>query len=203
MLFDIPTSPTVTDRRARRSQSALLSAAVRLVGERGTTAVSATELAHEADVSRRVMYQHFGDRDGLLIAATANLVAQELLPRLSEDPYAPSTRLAVVGHFAEHRDFYRATLTGSCAYAAARTLNSLFRPFSIAMARRWYGDLDEQTVEDMADYLTGGSTMALTAWLVDGPAPLDVEEFAERLFRIQSALTGALPGHGPDTGGRR
>ncbi|MEV1064888.1 helix-turn-helix domain-containing protein [Streptomyces sp. NPDC050263] len=182
------------DRRVRRSRSALLSAAVRLVGERGTTALSATELAEAADVSRRVLYLHFGDRDGVLIAAAVELVTRELLPQLPEDLEDAPTTLAMARHFAEHRPFYRAMLTGSCAYAATRTVLGLLRSYGIAGARRRFVDLDEQAAAEVADFLTGAGAMALTAWLVDGPDPLDPAEFAERLMRVESVITGAHPG---------
>jgi AcrR family transcriptional regulator len=174
----------------RRSRSALLSAAIRLVTERETTEISVTDLAEAADVTRRVLYQHFGDRDALLVAAAVELLTQELLPRLPQDLETAATTLVLARHFAEHRRFYRAVLTGSCAYAATRTVNGLFRPYSMVSARQLFGDLDEQAAGEIAEYFTGATATALTAWLVDGPAPLDPQEFAERLLRIQSVLTG-------------
>ncbi|AWW41468.1 TetR/AcrR family transcriptional regulator [Streptomyces cadmiisoli] len=194
MEFHLPVGPEVRDRRVQRSRSALLSAAVRLVGERGTTAVSATELAEAADVSRRVLYLHFGDRDGVLIAAAVDLVTRELLTQLPQELEDAPTALAVARHFAEHRSFYRPLLTGSCAYSAIRTVVSLFRQQSVSSARQLFGDLDEQIVGEVADFFTGGMAMALTEWLVDGPTWLDPEEFAARLVRIQSVLSGAHRG---------
>ncbi len=88
-------------------------------------------------------------------------------------------------------------LTGSCAYAAIRTVNSLFRPYSVAGARQLFGDLDEQAAGEVADFFTGATAMALTGWLVDGPVPLDPDGFAERLPRIQSVITGAHGGRAP------
>jgi AcrR family transcriptional regulator len=193
--FDLPSSPEVRDRRVKRSRSALLSAAVRLVGERGTAAVSATDLAEAADVSRRVLYQHFGDRDGVLIAAAVDLVTRELLPQLPRQPDDTAATLAMARHFAEHRLFYRAMLTGSCAYSVTRTLISLFRPYSITSARQRFEDLDEHAAGELADYFTGGTATALSEWLVDGPDRLDPNEFTERLLRIHFLLTGAH--HGP------
>ncbi|GGT00220.1 TetR/AcrR family transcriptional regulator [Streptomyces chromofuscus] len=196
MDFGLPPPPEVRDRRVQRSRAALLSAAVRLVGERGTTALSATELAEAADVSRRVLYLHFGDRDGLLIAAAVELVTRELLPQLPPNLDDTRTALAVSRHFAERRPFYRPLLTGSCAYAAIRTVVSLFRPHSLAGARELFGDLDDRAVGEVADFFTGAMAMALTEWLVDGPTPPDPDGFAERLLRIQSLLAGARGGPG-------
>ncbi|MFE7836069.1 TetR family transcriptional regulator [Streptomyces sp. NPDC057474] len=39
-----------------------------------------SDIAEAADVSRRVVYQHFGDRDTLLLEAGLGLARRELLP---------------------------------------------------------------------------------------------------------------------------
>jgi len=57
-----------------------------LVTERGTAAVSLSDIAEAADVSRRVVYQHFGDRDTLLLEAGLDLARRELLPYLADNP---------------------------------------------------------------------------------------------------------------------
>ncbi|MFD0487807.1 helix-turn-helix domain-containing protein [Saccharopolyspora spinosporotrichia] len=61
--MDLDVAEPVRDRRVRRSRAALMRAAVELVTERGTAAVTLSDIAEAADVSRRVVYQHFGDRD--------------------------------------------------------------------------------------------------------------------------------------------
>ena len=72
------------DRRVRRSRAALMRAAVALVSERESTAVTVSEIAEAADVSRQVLYQQFGDRDALLLEAALDLVRRELLRRLAD-----------------------------------------------------------------------------------------------------------------------
>src|SRR5438067_9990956 len=179
----LPEDSRLQDRRVRRTRSALLSAAVRLVTEQETTDVAVTELAEAADVSRRVLYQHFGDRDALLVAAAAELVQRELLPQLPQDLEARATTLVLARHFAEHHQFYRVLLTGSCAYAATRTICGLFRPHNAASARLLFGELDDQEADEIAEFLTGGMAMALAEWLIGGAPPLDPDEFTGRLLR--------------------
>lgn len=193
----------IQDRRVRRTRSALLSAAVRLVSEQETADVSVTELAEAADVSRRMLYQHFGDRDALLVAAAVELVRQELLPRLPQDLEARATTLVLARHFAEHQRFYRAVLSGSCAHAATRTVCGLFRPYNTASARQMFGEIDERAVDEIAGFLTGAMAMALAEWLIDSVGPLDPEEFTARLLHIQSILTGAHRGRAHLPGGPR
>ncbi|MER6085453.1 helix-turn-helix domain-containing protein [Streptomyces sp. NPDC001833] len=190
---ELSKQPEVQDRRVRRTRASLLSAAVRLTTERGTTEISVTELAEAADVSRRALYEHFGDRDTLLIAAAAELVRHELLPRLPQDLDAGATTLVLARHFAEHQAFYRPVVTGSCAHAAIRTMRSLFRPYNAASAQRLFGELGARAADEVAEFLTGAMAMALVDWLAEGEVPLEPDEFAERLLRIQSILTGAQP----------
>ncbi|HEX6358354.1 TetR/AcrR family transcriptional regulator [Actinophytocola sp.] len=175
-----------------RSRSALLTAAVRLVSERGTTAIPVTDLAEAANVSRQLIYLQFGDRDSLLVAAAADLVTRELLERSEEfqhDDMRPGV-LATTRHFAEHRAFYRPMLTGSCAYAMSRTMNQVFRPFNERFLRERFAGLDEATAKDLARFAAAGAGEIVNDWVIDGPEPLDPHEAADRLMRLAAVFPG-------------
>lgn len=191
------TEETVTgDRRVRRTRAALMSAAIRLVTERDTAAVSISDIAEAADVSRRVVYEHFGDRDALLLEAGLDLVRRELLPQL--DGVAPDTvarprALAVSRHFAEHRAFYRALMTGSCAFALDRGLLGLLLPINRRAFEKLHGDrLDSRTIDDLATFLTGGAGSFITTWVVNGPEPLDPEELTDRVMAVMAVLITSI-----------
>jgi AcrR family transcriptional regulator len=188
-------APPVQDRRVQRSRTALLTAAVRLVVERETTDIAVTDITDAADVSRKLLYLHFTDREGLLAAAAAELVEQELLPRVDEvgDDLREQT-LVLARHFAERRVFYRAMLTGSCAFAMAGTLNDLFGSLNRTLVRELYAGLDEPTVADLAAFFTGGASLLLNTWLIDGADPLRPEDLADRLLRVASVLGPAASG---------
>ena len=88
VMLESPTLPPARDRRVRRSRAVLMAAAVTLVSERGTADVPVAEIADTADVSRRLVYQQFHDRETLLLEAALDLARRELLPRFTEDgPY--------------------------------------------------------------------------------------------------------------------
>jgi AcrR family transcriptional regulator len=187
--------PPAEDRRVRRSRSALLRATVALVAERGTAAVPVSDIAAAADVSRPVLYQHFGDRDTLLLAAALDLVRRELLPRLadlSDGTGGRARSLAVARHFAAHRRFYRAVVTSSCGFALQRSIAELIIPLNRQVVRRRFGAvLDPRTAEDLAAYLTLGWGAFINAWIVEGEDPLDPEEFTDRMVRMGSVITHA------------
>lgn len=181
----------------RRSRAALFAAAVRLVSERATTALSITELADEADVSRRLVYQQFTDKDALLLEAALDFTRRELNARVpdSESPDAVSAAaviLPMAAHFAEHRVFYRTMLTGSCAYAFSAAVGGLFTGYNRRLIREHYGDaLDKTVVDDLTAFLTGGVAAIVHSWVVDGADPLAPEELSDRLDRIAPFVLGA------------
>lgn len=181
------------DRRVQRSRAALLAAAVRLVVERETTDVAVTDITDAADVSRKLLYLHFTDRDGLLVAAAADLVERELLPRAAESQDDLGEQVLVLArHFAARRVFYRAMLIGSCAFAMTTTLNELFSSLNRTLVRELYAGLDEVTADDLAVFFTGGASLLLNNWLVNGAEPLRPEDLADCLLRVASVLGPAL-----------
>ncbi|TMR97119.1 TetR/AcrR family transcriptional regulator [Nonomuraea basaltis] len=184
------------DRRVRRTRSALMRAAVALVSERGTAAVSVSDLAEAADVSRQVLYQQFGDRDTLLLEAALDLT-RELLPGVSDVSDVSIRRnraLAAARHFAEHRVFYRAVLTSSCAFALNKALMDLFLPLNRQVILQVHGRrLDPDLSEDLAMFMTGGAAAFINTWVVEGEDPLDPEEFTDRLLRLTPVVIGMRP----------
>ncbi|MEW2400796.1 TetR/AcrR family transcriptional regulator [Streptomyces sp. NPDC046862] len=191
-------------RRVLRSRAALMEAAVRLVSERGTTALPVIDLSDAADVSRQLVYIQFGDRDALLVAAATDLVERELITaEAGDDSSSPHERLlAMARHFARHRPFYRAMLTGSCAFPMTRALNRLFSSLITASGlREQFGDLDETTAKDLKALFTGGTGAIVNDWVIEGEDPLVPEELADRLLRLTSALTHNRPTPAPPPGG--
>lgn len=179
------------DPRVRRSRSALMQATVALVAERGTAAVPVSDIAEAADVSRPVIYQHFGSLDTLLLESAVDLATRELLPRMAEAGAGRDRRdgaLALTRHFAEHRAFYRAVLTSSCAFALNKALTSLLIPINRQLVHEMSGgSLDAQGEEDLATFVTGGGAAFVNTWVVEAADPLDPEQFADRLMRLSFA----------------
>lgn len=174
-----------------RSRSALLAAAVGLVSERGTTDLSVTDLAEAANVGRQLVYVQFGDRESLLVEAVADLVRRELMtPTASRGGDERERTLVMAGHFARYRSFYRAMLTGSCAFGTNRTLSSVFSPFNKQVVRELFGELDHDVAEDLTAFLTAGAAEIVNTWLIDGDDPLEPEDLANRLRRLVPILTG-------------
>jgi len=168
-----------------------MQAAVALVGERGTAAVPVSDIAEAAGVSRPVLYQHFGDRDRLLLESALDLATRDLLPSMeaaSNDPTRRSGALALARHFAANSAFYRAVLTSSCAFELNKALTGLLIPVNRELVHGLFrGALDPQAELDFAAFLTGGGAAVVNTWVVEGTEPLDPEQFTDRLMRLAGA----------------
>jgi AcrR family transcriptional regulator len=157
--------------------------------------VPVSDLAEAADVSRQVLYQQFGDRDGLLLAAALDLIRRDLLEQLRDHTGTMSAQLATLAmarHFADHRRFYRALLTSSCAFALDEALTGVFHPLNRRFVEHAFGRLAPRTVDDLAAFLTGGAAAVVNTWVVHGPEPLDPHELTDRLTRIHDVISGSI-----------
>jgi AcrR family transcriptional regulator len=205
MQRELAVSPPVKDRRVRRSRAALMRAAVALVAERGTAAVALSDIAEAADVSRQVVYQHFGDRETLLLEAALDLARAELLPRFAEidaeidagpvsGPGAGRAgALALTSHFAEHRAFYRAMLNSSAAFALTKALSGLMAGVNRGIIEEHFADaLEPQQVADLTRFITGGGAAVVNEWVIEAPDPLDPEDLADRLAGMVGTIVSAL-----------
>ncbi|PJK20440.1 TetR/AcrR family transcriptional regulator [Mycolicibacterium goodii] len=191
-MLSISEAPTeVLDPRVRRSRAALFEAVIELTCRHGSTDLTTAAIAEQAGLSRQVVYQHFGDRDALVVAAALDLLRRELLPEIAEHiSMTPRDRaLATARHFAARREFYHAVLAGPCSVAFSRGLTELHLPVNQALVRTIFGEgYDPQIAEDLAVYLTGGGIAFLTKWVVESAEPLDSEQFVDRLGRMHAAL---------------
>jgi AcrR family transcriptional regulator len=173
-------------------------AGVALVSERGTANIRVSEITEAADVSRQLLYQHFGSREALLLEAALDLANRELLPHIAqglESTAETSPLLAVVQHFARYRPFYRAMLTSSCAYKLTTALNDLLGPFNQQMVDLIAGSgLEPQVTDDLTMFVTGGWAAVINRWLIEGADPLDAEAFSHRLMEIFIVIAGAATG---------
>lgn len=203
MKLDLAPTAPVKDRRVRRSRAALTRAAVALVTERGTAAVPLSDIAAAADVSRQIVYQHFGDRDALLLEAALDLVRTELMPRLAVgDPETNTSTtpadardqvLVMTRHFAQHRVFYRAMLNSSSASALNEALGGLFGAVNRRAFQEYFADkFDPQQIEDLTVFVTGGSASIVNAWVTSGDESLDPEDLADRMVGLAGIFAAAL-----------
>jgi AcrR family transcriptional regulator len=114
----------------RRQQ--LLDIGRELFGERGYEAASIEEVAARADVSKPVVYEHFGGKDGLY-AAVAEREMRFVLDRFTEAMEAPGrprellerAALVLLGYIEEHTDGFRVLTRDAPVSSGGSTYSSL------------------------------------------------------------------------------
>ncbi|WP_024804241.1 TetR/AcrR family transcriptional regulator [Nocardia sp. BMG51109] len=182
------------DRRVHRTRAALFAAAVRLVSEHGTTSISVTELADAAGVSRQVVYLHFGDRESLFAAAAMDLAERELYPLFAElDQGSLRMRiLSAAQHLSRYHRFFRALVTGPCAFAVRA---AAVRSFEALHGRATVPVFDETGPPDAAvtaTFLVGGAMAVIDDWLLADAHEPDPQILTDRLLAVIAYL-----GHRP------
>ncbi|MUL66415.1 hypothetical protein BOO86_18220 [Mycobacterium sp. CBMA 234] len=187
MVLTAHAEPT-RDPRAQRTRAVLMQAAMDLVSARGTAAITMSEIAEAANVSRKAAYQQFGDRDALLLQTALDFIRRELLPSL-ESARGPARVLTNARHFAEHRGFYRPVLLSAGGLSLSREIAAFLTPITRdSMVARFGAAADAVTIADLTTTYVGGSTALLIRWLVEDPEPLDPLDFSDRYFRVQSLV---------------
>ncbi|HOV96406.1 MAG TPA: helix-turn-helix domain-containing protein, partial [Thermomonas sp.] len=95
------TKPALPGRpKDMAKRAAILEAASKLFVQHGFSGVSMDQIAAEAGVSKLTVYSHFGDKDGLFIAAVRAHCEQGMPTNLFEpDPNQPlRERLTTIAH---------------------------------------------------------------------------------------------------------
>ncbi len=95
---------SVTDRRVRRTRTALHKALIELMIERGYDKVTVQDVLDRADVGRSTFYAHFRSKDDLLVVSGTEFLKTAIEQR-DADPIQTFFQLAD-----GHRDVYRALL---------------------------------------------------------------------------------------------
>jgi hypothetical protein len=70
------------------------------------------------------------------------------------------------------------------------TLDSLFSSLNRQALREQFGELDENTAQDLAAFVAGGTGAVVNDWLINGADPLAPEDLADRLLRLWALFTG-------------
>ena len=65
-----------TDPRAIRTRNALVQATIGLLKTHTVAELNVSQIVKEAGVSRQVFYQHFTDRDGLVLATAQDMIKE-------------------------------------------------------------------------------------------------------------------------------
>ncbi|MFE6974808.1 TetR/AcrR family transcriptional regulator [Streptomyces sp. NPDC057682] len=163
------------DPRVQRTRALLRAAVLELATEREPESITIARVAERATINRATVYQHYRDRDELLLDAMDNelaglvgLVARCPLVVL---PHAvPPAFVDILDHVDAHAVLYRRML-GPCG--SARFINRLHQlvaeQVTLQLVEAGVGPSDSPVVGMRAHCATGAFMGLVTHWLHDAP----------------------------------
>ncbi|QYH18969.1 TetR/AcrR family transcriptional regulator [Corynebacterium aquatimens] len=165
-----------TDPRAVRTRQALLNATVTLLDSTPAHELSVTSIVREAGVSRQVFYEHFADRDAVLLAAGLAVIEpayREFVETFSPNTDYPQQVARLFEGLGEQDNAVRSLMNS----AARGELNN-------HVVEILYGPVREQLVQHLeaADVQATDSMVDDTAYfLAAGTQAVFARGFAERV----------------------
>lgn len=162
-----------SDPRVLRTRALLRAAALELAAERPTETITVADLAERATVNRATVYQHYRDRDELLLDAMEDEIAQlahaaAMCPLTQPADQAPDELVRLFQHVESNALLYRRMLgpTGT-----ARFINQLrtrlAEEVAAQVAAAGVADRSAQAVpaDVHAHYVAGAFIGVITHWL--------------------------------------
>lgn len=158
----------------RRHQ--LINIARTLFAERGYESTSIEEVAHRAGVSKPVVYEHFGGKEGLyavVVDREMSALLDGITSSLTNNRYRPRVEtvvLALLTYVEERTDGFRLLLRDSPAAISSGTYSSLINDAVSQVSSILAGDfsrrgLDPDLAPLYAQALVGSVTMTAQWWL--------------------------------------
>jgi AcrR family transcriptional regulator len=184
--------PKTTDRRVRRTRTALRDALLALTHERGWDAVNVLDVCERADVARSTFYTHFADKEELLLSGFDALRAA-LRATTDEASRSAPTVLGFLGGLIEHAQENAKLFRALVGKRAGQAAQKGFRQFVFELVRE---DLlaafpGDPSVEAAARY-AGGGISELLIWSIDRRSPLPSTDLQELCMRLTTPVLGTL-----------
>ncbi|MDT0460890.1 TetR-like C-terminal domain-containing protein [Streptomyces sp. DSM 41527] len=188
-----------SDRRSRRSRTAMEGALLELIGDRDLSQISVSDVTSRADVHRSTFYEHYTDVHDLAASACTEMFDQLLSATSalsvtgdSSEGGASASLTAVFAHVAEHRALYEALLG---ADGSARVINHLLQRMTESIRPSLSArltDPEDGPDDSAAAFVSGALLGAIADWLHRG-CPGTPERFATAIWPQLVAASLARP----------
>lgn len=185
----------------RRHQ--LIDIARSLFAERGYEATSVEEVAQRAGVSKPVVYEHFGGKEGLyavVVEREVSALLDGVTASLTNNQYRPrveAVTLALLTYIEERTDGYRVLIRDSPPSLSPGTYSTLFNDAVSQVASILAGDfsrrgLDPELAPMYARALVGSVSMT-AQWWMEAREPKKEVVAAHLVNLMWNGLTGLEP----------
>ena len=193
------TNPNKTDPRIRRTRGRICKALSRLLQEKEFSEISITDLTKRADVARVTFYQHFDNKEAVLLMLVSNFFEQRfqlLNPMMIQQAIE-------TGELGAMTDGLPALLADSAQlrqiHVALKHLSSDVRRLAVNSFLQVYerGDFVDNDVEArlLATYHVSG-VLALLESFLDGDLPITPSAFRRTTFVLLRTMVAHLMQNG-------
>lgn len=179
-----------TDPRALRTRKALVDAVLRLLNDYEVADLNVSQIVKEAGVSRQVFYQHFADRDSLIVAAAADWVMdayERFADRFSIDQNFEAS-VVELASVAAGKGVAAGRLIDSPVHTVLdnevqRVMQDTMREQLLPRAQEWEA-ADDQLIADMSRVYVAGIQRLIEQCVREGCTAEEIGRRAEAVRRV-------------------
>lgn len=191
MNYDLPGRRSdSTDPRALRTRKALVDAVLRLLNDHEVADLNVSQIVKEAGVSRQVFYQHFADRDALILAAAADwvLAAYERFAERFEIDHNFEASVVELVSVVDGRNEAAVRLIDSPVHPVLdnevqRVMQDTIRKQLLPRAQEWEA-ADDQLIADMSRFYVAGMQRLIEQCVREGCTAEEIGRRAEAVRRV-------------------
>jgi len=166
-------------------RDALLAAAVGVVQEAGTSAVTVPAIARAARVDVDEASALFSSVDELLVEAALRMCADDLRLEMIAQKQGAPTVSAYAQHFARRRGFYRAMRDGAVAAKLDERMAAVMAPLISVQIRTLVGArIGDELLDQMTAAVTAESFAVTNRWILESADDEGADSLYVRLEAI-------------------
>ena len=191
MNYDLPGRRSdSTDPRALRTRKALVDAVLRLLNDYEVADLNVSQIVKEAGVSRQVFYQHFADRDALILAAAMDWVLdayEHFADRFKIDKNFEAS-VVELASVVDGKNEAAVRLIDSPVHSVfdhevQRVMRDTMREQLLPRSKEW-GDADAELIDDMSRVYVAGMQRLIEQCVREGCTAEEIGRRAEAVRRV-------------------
>jgi AcrR family transcriptional regulator len=180
-----------TDMRAQRSRKWLQDALAQLMKEKPFWEIQITEIADRAQVSRPTFYLHYRSKEELLLSQVDVVFAEflnELSDTIAEGNYdRQKYSILIFQYWERNAETLRMVMQAGLHEEFRERLRKYFLlAIKQLTARNEKPKADEQTLEFIVDFESGGAYQLLTQWIARG-MPYSARQIGTLFYQLAAA----------------
>ena len=179
-----------TDPRALRTRKALIDAVLRLLNDHEVADLNVSQIVKEAGVSRQVFYQHFADRDAVILAAAMDWVLdayEHFADRFKIDKNFEAS-VVELASVVDGKNEAAVRLIDSPVHSVfdhevQRVMRDTMREQLLPRSKEW-GDADAELIDDMSRVYVAGMQRLIEQCVREGCTAEEIGRRAEAVRRV-------------------